>query len=181
MAFRFVICYSLFVISVMNTRTSLGLFVVTALATRLLGGGTTQDVDVRATPPARPQVSAPSTQFTQQLRERLKTPVTPERGRNPFVYGSRHASAPSRGDEPAEVVVAPPPLEPPAPIFKLSGIAASQQDGVTVLTAIVIDNGALVLAKAGDKLSNGHSVMRVDEMSVTLVDSAGVTQTLRLP
>lgn len=165
----------------MNTRTSLGLFVVTALATRLLGGGTTQEVGVPATSPARPPVSAPSTQFTQQLRERLKTPVTPERGRNPFVYGARHSSAPSaRRDEPAEVEVTPPP-EPPAPIFKLSGIAASQQDGVAVLTAIVIDNGALVLAKAGDKLSNGHSVVRVDEMSVTLIDAAGVTRTLRLP
>ncbi len=165
----------------MNTRTSLGLFVVTALATRLLGGGTTQEVDVPAASPARPPVSAPSTQFTQQLRERLKTPVTPERGRNPFVYGARHSSAPSaRRDEPAEVEVAPPP-ERPAPIFKLSGIAASQQDGVAVLTAIVIDNGVLVLAKAGDKLSNGHSVVRVDEMSVTLIDAAGVTQTLRLP
>lgn len=167
----------------MNTRTSLGLFVVTALATRLLGGGTSQEVDVPATPPARPPVSAPSTQFTQQLRERLKAPVSPQRGRNPFVYGARHSSAPSvRGDEPAEVVVAPPPPpEPPAPMFKLSGIAASQLDGTTVLTAIVIDNGALVLAKAGDKLSNGHSVVRVDEMSVTLVDATGVTQTLRLP
>ena len=167
----------------MNTRTSLGLFVVTALATRLLGGGASQEaVDVRATPPARPPVSAPPTHFTQQLRERLKTPVSPERGRNPFVYGSRHSSAPAvRGDEPAEVVVALPPAEPPPLIFKLSGIAASQQDGVTVLTAIVIDNGALVLAKAGDKLSNGHSVVRVDEMSVTLVDATGVTQTLRLP
>ena len=166
----------------MNTRTSLGLFVVTALATRLLGGGTTQEVDVRETPPPRPPVSAPSTQFTQQLRERLKTPATPERGRNPFVYGARHSSAPSvRSDELAEVAVASPPPEPPLPIFKLSGIAASQQDGVTVLTAIVIDNGVLVLAKAGDQLSNGHSVVRVDEMSVTLIDTAGVTQTLRLP
>ena len=166
----------------MNTRTSLGLFVVTALATRLLGGGTTQEVDVRDTPPARPPVSAPSTEFTQQLRERLKTQVTPERGRNPFVYGARHSAAPSvRSEEPAEVAVAPPPPEPPLPIFKLSGIAASQQDGATVLTAIVIDNGVLVLAKAGDQLSNGHSVVRVDEMSVTLIDAAGVTQTLRLP
>jgi len=38
-----------------------------------------------------------------------------------------------------------------------------------------------VLVKAGDKLSNGLSVVRVDEMSVTLIDAAGVTQTLRLP
>ena len=167
----------------MNTRTSLGLFVVTALATRLLGGGGNQDADVRqpvASP--RPQVSAPSTEFTQQLRERLKTPVSPERGRNPFVYGARHASSATRAEAPAEVEVTPaPPPEPPAPFFKLSGIAASQQDGGTVLTAIVIDNGTLLLVKAGDKLSNGHSVVRIDEMSVTLVDATGVTQTLRLP
>jgi hypothetical protein len=39
----------------------------------------------------------------------------------------------------------------------------------------------MVFVKAGDKLSNGHSVVSVDEMSVTLIDSAGVTQTLRLP
>lgn len=165
----------------MNTRTSLGLFIVTALATRLLGGGGTQEAEVRqptATP--RPPVSAPSTRFTQQLRERLKTPVTPERGRNPFVYGTHLSSDAVGREEPAEAAPAPPP-EPPAPIFTLSGIAASQQDGVTVFTAIVIDNGTLVLAKAGDQLSNGHSVVRVDEMSVTLVDSAGVTHTLRLP
>jgi len=166
-----------------SPKVSLGLFVVTALATRLLGGGGAQEADVRqpvASP--RPQVSAPSTEFTQQLRERLKTPVSPERGRNPFVFGARHSSDGVRREEPAEDEVTPaPPPEPPAPIFTLSGIAASQQEGVTVLTAIMIDNGVLVLAKAGDTLSNGHSVVRVDEMSVTLVDSAGVTQTLRLP
>ena len=48
-------------------------------------------------------------------------------------------------------------------------------------TAIVIDNGTMVFAKTGDRLSNGYSVVRVDEMSITLVDAAGVTQTLRLP
>ncbi len=167
----------------MNTRTSLGLFVVTALATRLLGGGATQEAEVRqsTSSPARPAVSAPEPQFTHQLRERLRAPVSPERGRNPFVYGARHSSVAVRREEPAETHVAPAPPDPPAPIFKLSGIAASQQDGGTELTAIVNDNGAVVLAKAGDKLSNGYRVVRVDEMSITLVDAAGVTQTLRLP
>jgi hypothetical protein len=169
----------------MNTRTSLGLFVVTALATRLLGGGAAQDADVRQTTssPAPPPASAPSTQFTQLLRERLNAPVTPQRGRNPFVYGQRHSAAAVNREVPTEVAaaVAPIPQEPLAPVFKLSGIAASQQDGTTVLTAIVNDNGMVVLAKAGDKLSNGHSVVRVDETSVTLVDASGVTQTLRLP
>ena len=167
----------------MNTRTSLGLFVVTALATRLMGGGATQEAEVRqaTSSPPQPAVSAPAAQFTHQLRERLRTPVTPERGRNPFVYGARHSSAAVRREEPVEVPVVPAPPEPPAPMFKLSGIAASQQDGSMVLTAIVNDNGAVILAKAGDKLSNGYSVVRVDEMSITIVDPGGVTQTLRLP
>ena len=52
------------------------------------------------------------------------------------------------------------PVIPPAPIFKLSGIASSSESGVAVLTAIVIDNGAMVFVKAGDKLSNGYSVVR---------------------
>jgi hypothetical protein len=76
------------------------------------------------------------------------------------------------------------PVAPPAvamPIFKLSGIAANAEDGTTVLTAILNDNGAMVFAKAGDKLSNGYSVVRVEDTSVTLVDSTGVTQTIRLP
>lgn len=168
----------------MSPRASLGLFVVTALATRLLGGGGTQDADVRqaASSPPPPPVSAPAAQFTQLLRDRLKAPVTPERGRNPFVYGERHAAVAVRGGMPAaEVAVTPAPPEPPAPVFKLSGIAATQQDGVTVLTAIVNDNGMVILARAGDRLSNGHSVVRVDETSITLIDAAGVTQTLRLP
>ena len=50
-----------------------------------------------------------------------------------------------------------------------------------MLTAIVNDNGAVVLVKAGDKLSNGYSVVRVDEMSVTLVDATGDADDLRLP
>ena len=73
------------------------------------------------------------------------------------------------------------PLAPPAPIFRLSGIASNTENGVVVLTAIVIDNGTMVFAKAGDKLSNGYSVVRLDEQSITLVDASGVTQTLRLP
>ncbi len=92
-------------------------------------------------------------------------------------------SAPAaRRDEPAvaEVVPAPPP-EPPAPVIKLSGIATSQQDGTAILTAIVIDNGRMVFAKAGDTLPSGMLVVRVDEGSITLADAVGVTQTIRMP
>lgn len=121
----------------------------------------------------------------EKLRERLSEPPLPSRGRNPFVYGSRPpVRTPSARDretdrEPEALpTVAPPPI---GPVFKLSGIASSVEDGAAVLTAIVIDNGQMVFVKAGDKLSNGYTVVRVEELSVTLADATGVTQTIRLP
>ena len=171
--------------------TSVGRFVVTALATGwLITSSVTPDApdaQEARTSGARPTASAVDipAHFTEQLRERMREAAQPERGRNPFVYGSRRAAP--RPDESALSANAPAPVapallvEPPPPIFRLSGIAATQQDGVTVLTAIVIDNSVMVFVKAGDKLSNGYSVVRVDEGAVTLVDPNGVTQTLRLP
>jgi hypothetical protein len=171
--------------------TTVGRLVIAvgAAAGWLMTGSVTQDTpDVRApqSSVARPTASSeiPASGFAEKLRERMKQPPAPHRGRNPFSYGARHAgSAPAdRDDVPIESAPSPPmELAPPLPVFKLSGIAASQVDGATVLTAIIIDNGTMVFAKAGDKLSNGHSVVSVDELSVTLIDSAGVTQTLRLP
>ena len=169
--------------------STVGRFVIAtgAAAGWLMTGSLTQDTpDVRGSQPsvARPSdsQSVPPANFTEVLRERMRRPVTPERGRNPFNYGPK-VSAPPRDAAPVEQpdLTPVPPAEPPLPVFKLSGIAASQQDGAMVLTAIVIDNGTMVFVKTGDKLSNGYSVVSVDEMSVTLVDAAGVTQTLRLP
>jgi hypothetical protein len=169
--------------------SSVGRFIIAtgAAAGWLMTGSVTQDApEVRDAQPsvARPAEAEamPPAQFTEVLRERMREPIVPERGRNPFTYGSRVAPAPERVETalPPDIAVVPA-TPPPVPVFKLSGIAASQQDGATILTAIVIDNGVMVLAKAGDTLSNGHSVLRVDEMSITLIDGAGVTQTLRLP
>jgi hypothetical protein len=169
--------------------TTIGRFVIAAGAAAgwLMSGPAAQDVpDVRQSQPsvARPSSAetVPPAKFTEALRDRMRQPVVPERGRNPFAYGSRHITP--RADAPAApepTTIAPAAVEPPLPVFKLSGIAASRQDGATVLTAIVIDSGTMVFAKTGDQLSNGYSVLRVDEISITLVDAAGVTQTLRLP
>jgi len=126
---------------------------------------------------------------TRKLRERLET--QPARvqggGRNPFVFGARRAPvAAEPGYEPgpappAVAVPLPEPYTPPAPQIRLSGIAASQEGGVTVLTAIVSDNGALVFVKTGDKLPSGATVIKVEETGVVLMDVAGVTQSIRLP
>jgi hypothetical protein len=119
------------------------------------------------------------------LRARMVQPPQPNRGRNPFVYGSRTRSTrdhQQHGDETVVPVAPPPePVAPPLPVFKLSGIAANNENGAAVLTAIIIDNGAMVFVKIGDRLSNGYSVIRVEELSVTIADASGVTQTLRLP
>ncbi len=169
--------------------TSVGRWIATAVATGwLVTGSITQDTpdvrESRATArPAEAAGPAASFKYSDELRERLNRRVTPERGRNPFSYGARHMSAPAaRRDEPAVAEVAPaPPPEPPAPVIKLSGIATSQEDGTAILTAIVIDNGRMVFAKAGDTLPSGMLVVRVDEGSITLADAVGVTQTIRMP
>lgn len=123
--------------------------------------------------------------LTRHLRERLDAqPVRfPSTGRNPFVFEARRPRVAQRSAE--DAVAAPPPAPvpytPPAPVIKLSGIAASLEDGTTVLTAIISDNGALQFVKTGDKLPSGATVIKVEETGVVLMDAAGITQTLRLP
>lgn len=125
--------------------------------------------------------------FTRQLRQRLDTQPArvPSTGRNPFVFGVRRAPSVARySDEPVAAPAPPPvavPFTPPAPQIKLSGIAASQEGGATVLTAIISDNGALAFVKTGDKLPNGATVIKIEETGVVIMDAAGITQTIRLP
>ena len=162
--------------------------VATAVASGWVAASLTQQ-------PAPAQSPSPSTSRrstvpesvprAETLRQRLAEPPLPSRGRNPFVYGTRTATIRDHqrhADEGTVVAAAPlVPVAPPPPIFKLSGIASNTENGVAVLTAIVIDNGSMVFVKAGEKLSNGYSVVRIEERSVTIVDATGVTQTLRLP
>ncbi len=140
----------------------------------------------RAAGGVRPVGSPAVMPRAENLRQRLSEPPLPSRGRNPFVFGPRapirptaFRDRPDAPDDPPPVAFEPPP--PPMPMFRLSGIASEVEGDVTVMTAILNDNGAMVFAKAGDKLSNGYGVVRVDETSVTLVDATGVTQTIRLP
>jgi hypothetical protein len=161
-----------------------------ALLAGWYGASVTQNVSRGQAAPVsrtvRPIGTSPATPPTaEKLRERRTDTPLPERGRNPFVYGSRTTRTGSMRDrESTETTVVPQavePVAPPAPIFRLAGIATDIKDGVTVLTAILNDNGSIVFVKGGEKLSNGYSVVRVEEMSVTLIDSQGVTQTIKLP
>ena len=169
------------------TPRSVGLIAAAAVAAGWLGASLTTE-----TPAAQMQVSAapPRAQAAvvmpraERLREHAPAAPQPKGSRNPFVYGQRVARPAiptfSRAEAPA-AVEAPVALPPPAPIFRLSGIASNTENGAVVLTAIISDNGSLVLAKIGEKLSNGYSVSGVDERSVTLADATGATIILRLP
>lgn len=167
------------------TPGSIGRFVATAVATGwLVVGSVIRDTpDDRAPRNAAPPAAAPAPSFTysQELRARLNHRQPPERGRNPFTYGSRRVApvAPREATVAPDIPMLPP--EPPPPQIKLSGIATNEQDGAKVFTAIVIENGVMVLGKAGDRLPRGGVIVRVDETSVTVADAAGITQTLRLP
>jgi hypothetical protein len=125
--------------------------------------------------------------YTQQLRLKLQEhPRSPSPGRNPFVFGARRPTpAPVARPRQPESESSPVDAAPVAPIapflrFDLSGVAMSRQDGAEVFTAIVNDNGTLAFVKAGDALSNGYKVVRVEETAVIIVDASGVERTLRL-
>lgn len=165
-----------------------------SLSAGWLAGRTTspQNQGSGSRPPSGPHplgVPPNAAPFTRQLREKLdaQPPRVPSGGRNPFVFSARRAPAMRSLDRAAAPAPAPPPPMPfTAPLppinqIKLSGIAASQEDGVSVLTAIVSDNGTLAFVKTGDKLPGGATVIKVEETGVVIMDAAGITQTLRLP
>ena len=166
-----------------------GLMVLGSLAVGWMGSSLTQP------PPADQSAAAGSLRplggqpivapRTEALRQHLSGPPMPSRGRNPFVYAPR-ASRSGTYRESTRAAESAPAVDPlmeraALPVFRLSGVASTVEDGVTILTAILNDNGAMVFAKSGDKLSRGYTVVRVEEMSVTLSDAEGVTQTIRLP
>lgn len=165
-----------------------GLVLAAAVAGVWFGASITDNAvreqNARASSGARPLGSSPIVApKTEALRRRVTEPPSPARGRNPFTYAPRSAprSAPRDASREAAAMAAPLLAVPTGPTFRLSGIASETKDGETIFTAILNDNGAITFAKAGEKLSNGYSVVRVEEMSITVVDADGVTQTIRLP
>lgn len=174
------------------TPRSVGLMLAAAAVAGWFEAGTLLDTAPGATvaqqsrrPSARtatPRASETHVPDVTRLRDWRNAPPSPSRGRNPFVFGARPSARESSFAANEPIVATPPPVvvEPPMPMFTLSGIASNTEAGTVTLTAIIIDNGTMVFAKKGDRLSNGYSVVDVGEGSVTLVDAAGVTQTVRL-
>ena len=170
------------------TPRMVGLIAVAALSMGWYGSSVTHDNELQQSrAPGRIRAlgsDMPVVPSAERLRERRIVVPQPKSSRNPFVYGAPapRASYRERAAEPVAAPIVPAiPEPPPLPVFRLSGIASEMKDGTPLLTAIIIDNGSMVFAKSGDKLSNGYSVVKVEETSVTLIDATGITQTIRLP
>ena len=72
------------------------------------------------------------------------------------------------------------PIAPRKPRFELTGMASTVKDGVTTWTAIILDGTGLLFVTAGDKLSGGYLVTKIQEGAVSIMDPAGVEQVLKL-
>ena len=133
-------------------------------------------------------IAAPTerqTKFSEQLRLKMQDiPQSPTPGRNPFLYGVRSAPPATKAAPSVVAAVAAPPgavyVAPVRPRFELSGIASRVQDGKSALTAIVMDNGALIFAVEGEKLGGGYVVSRISETAMVIADPAGAEQTFSL-
>ena len=114
-------------------------------------------------------------------------PKAPRTGRNPFVFESEKAPASEArelsrsravvGETIASDVADPAALDAVAPRWQLAGIAEGPGAG---MTAVITGPGGVHLARAGDALPGGWSVVTVDATSAELHSSEGVAVTLAL-
>lgn len=126
----------------------------------------------------------PPPPFKETLQKKLTNqPRSPQPKRNPFVFQPAPSSRPApaaRGNTDAAAEPLEPVAAPRGPVFSLSGIAADEQDGTMVFTAIVSDGRQIHLLKVGDTLPGGLTVVRVTESTVILADETGGERTLSL-
>jgi len=118
----------------------------------------------------------------ERLEERLdRLPEIAPGGRNPFVY----APAPPKPD-PGELPAAEAPGEPipvqrPEVLPSLIGIGGDAVNGDVRYTAVVVLDGRVALAAAGDTILNRYAVVAVTADAVALRDlTTGETTTLAL-
>ena len=144
-----------------------------ALAAWIVSAGTS-DVRVsprvvRKTTPAEKSGAELASEIA-RLHERLRPTATPRSdGRNLFEFNaSRSAPAPARSAAPPTEDA--PPIAPPPPSFKLSGIAEDSSPAGPIRTAIITGQGELFLVKEGEMLATRYRVVKISVDVVELLD-----------
>ncbi len=143
-----------------------------------------QGLPARMSP--RSSASEPATDdaaFTEQLHLKLQSaPVAPVPRRNPFVFGTTPRSSPDAREIMHATQPAPAPEISPTPVgprLVLSGIASTNTSSGVVLTAVILDDSGVHLAKIGDVVS-GYRVVAITEDSATIADAADAQWKLTL-
>jgi hypothetical protein len=136
------------------------------------------------TPPRVAQAPADSASLQSEiarLHERLRPDTTPLQQRDLFRYGGAPARTTPMVAAPADqVTLAPAPIVPPAPVYKLIGLAEDQTADAVVRTAIISGRGEVFVVKVGDRVGDRYRVSRIAADVVELVDDSG-SAPLRLP
>jgi hypothetical protein len=131
------------------------------------------------------QGDAVATPYTQHLHLKLQhAPLPPVPRRNPFVFGSKQVSAPTKSAaealERGSEGVASGAMETPLPIvtgpsLRLSGIGSTGG----VRTAVISDGRTVHLANVGG-IVNGYSIVEISEDAVTIADASGAQWKLKM-
>lgn len=106
-----------------------------------------------------------------RLHERLRPSTPPrEQARNLFRFNASRPTPEPLGGYTASEPVVTAPAPPPAPAFKLSGIAEDPGPHGPIRTAIISSPGELFLVKEGDMVTARFRVARIAPDVVELVD-----------
>ena len=114
-----------------------------------------------------------------QARGRADRPFT-EPSRNPFRFASRAAALRDETVAEPRELETPVPVEPPRPVFSVSGIAEDQVDGRIERTAVLSSPGGVLLVREGEEVLGRYRVVRIESEAVELVELT-TAETVRLP
>lgn len=105
-----------------------------------------------------------------RLHERLRPTASPLQTRDLFRFAPRGAQRPLRPARGEAPVPNPAPVSVPPPPLTLIGIAADDNGGETVRTAVISSGGALLFAKEGESVTTRYRVSRISDEVVELRD-----------
>lgn len=142
--------------------------------------------------PPRPAAPPPDVPMPHIALDAVSAPdTTPASARNPFVFTDRPvaagaalaraagaASIVTAGEMPGNEPAPPEAVEPAPPRWRVAGIAAAADGGIT---AVVSGDGDVFLLGLGDRLPDGASVIEIDAGGLVIATPAGERVTLRLP
>jgi hypothetical protein len=108
-----------------------------------------------------------------RLHDRLRPDATPLQQRDLFRYGGAPSRATVVVPPVAPATLAPAPIVPVPPIYKLIGLAEDQAVDGVVRTAIISGRGEVFVVKVGERVGDRYRVARIGADVVELSEDSG--------